>query len=442
MRLWGAFLSALLLGIPAPATHGANCQVALGAHVAAYSPDGVTLAVVLPEGSCPRWGVGISYRGDVVRFIELRNRDDAPVSVSWSPGSRYFAAGVVGTRNAVLVYDTHRTGGNPVRIAAGIGPAWSPDGTWIAYTDSTGGLRVVAPDGSRDGRIASGNRPAWSADGSHLAYDRGGSIYVARADGSGERRLAAGEQATWSPDGRWLSLVREGAAYLVRTDGADELRLGPGAVTQWSPAGTEFALLDSAGVLRVVSLSTGRTRRVAEDVEAAAMSPDWRRVATVLRVGRRSEVYAGEGAYHSRRTASQCHLYTANCVDGTDRADRIDGTAARDVIFPGAGDDRVRSRAGDDRIDTAYGRDHVEAGAGNDVVFTHGNDDRLSGGPGRDYLYPGNGEDTAEGGRGRDWIVAGGDGRVDRVRCGPGRDRVIADAVDRVARDCETVRRP
>jgi hypothetical protein len=33
------------------------------------------------------------------------------------------------------------------------------------------------------------------------------------------------------------------------------------------------------------------------------------------------------------------------------------------------------------------------------------------------------------------------DGAADRVTCGAGRDRVVADAQDSVARDCEVVQR-
>jgi Ca2+-binding RTX toxin-like protein len=49
------------------------------------------------------------------------------------------------------------------------------------------------------------------------------------------------------------------------------------------------------------------------------------------------------------------------------------------------------------------------------------------------------GKDLLLGGRGRD-VLAGGAGR-DVVRCGPGRDRVVVQGRDRVARDCERVRR-
>jgi Ca2+-binding RTX toxin-like protein len=58
-------------------------------------------------------------------------------------------------------------------------------------------------------------------------------------------------------------------------------------------------------------------------------------------------------------------------------------------------------------------------------------DDRIRGGGRRDHLYGGDGADT---------LLARGGGR-DFVRCGRGHDRVSADRRDRVASDCEDVRR-
>jgi hypothetical protein len=50
------------------------------------------------------------------------------------------------------------------------------------------------------------------------------------------------------------------------------------------------------------------------------------------------------------------------------------------------------------------------------------------------------GADTVATGAGRD-VVRTRDGARDRVSCGPGRDRVLADALDDVAADCERVLR-
>jgi hypothetical protein len=449
MRLGVLILAAAFVVIPAQPGSGDNCTRSIGQNAVAFSPRGSILAVIVDEGICPRWRVGISWRGDQVRWLDTPGPDESAARLSWSPNGRHFVTAFVPPANAVVVYDTQAIAGSQLRtIARGVSPAWSPDGRSIAFVDTRHEIHVVAPDGTNDHRIAVGDRPTWSPDSSRLAYHRQGSILIAGADGAGERPLTSGETASWSPDGAWVGVLREGSAYLVRPDGSEERRIGAGEPIQWAPSGDEVALLDSVGVLRRVSLPTGQTRRVAEDAAAAAITPGWHPlatgVATVLRVGRRSEVYVSEGtgAVPARRTASQCGLYTAHCVDGTNRADRIVGTAARDVIFPGAGDDRVSSGAGDDRIDATYGRDFVDAGPNNDVVYTHANDDVVLGGAGRDLLSPGNAEDTVSGGRGRDLIEVAGDGRVDRVRCGPGRDFVSADRIDQVGPDCETVRYP
>ena len=89
------------------------------------------------------------------------------------------------------------------------------------------------------------------------------------------------------------------------------------------------------------------------------------------------------------------------------------GTARSETLRGGDGPDTIRGRAGNDRL---FG------GRGND---------RLDGGPGRDTIDAGAGNDT----------VLARDRAVDRIVCGPGRDVVTADRRDRVARDCETVRR-
>lgn len=74
-----------------------------------------------------------------------------------------------------------------------------------------------------------------------------------------------------------------------------------------------------------------------------------------------------------------------------------------------------------------------------DVLRGTAGPDRLYGFGGNDRLYGKRGDDRLDGGRGNDLLV-GGLGR-DVIVCGAGRDRVIADRYDRVARDCESVRR-
>jgi Ca2+-binding RTX toxin-like protein len=91
----------------------------------------------------------------------------------------------------------------------------------------------------------------------------------------------------------------------------------------------------------------------------------------------------------------------------------------------------VRGGAGNDRVAGGPGGDRVEGGSGSDLVSGVGGGDLIFGGPGGD---------TIDGGAGNDFIVSNEAPAVaDRVLCGPGFDRVSADARDRVARDCEEV---
>ncbi len=133
---------------------------------------------------------------------------------------------------------------------------------------------------------------------------------------------------------------------------------------------------------------------------------------------------------------------------GSPVADAITGTSRADVIATGLGNDTLAGRGGGDRMSGGKGGDVLVGGAGGDRMLGGAGADRLAGGAGHDRLVGGTGRDRLVGGRGGDVLIAGPgndrvlarDGRRDRIRCGAGRDTVVADAVDRVASDCERVR--
>jgi dipeptidyl aminopeptidase/acylaminoacyl peptidase len=203
---------------PCSAGERRDCTGGIGRNAAAFSPDGSTLAVIVAEGSCPRWRAGISWRGDQVRWLDTAAPNDSAAGLSWSPHGRHFAAGLVSTRRAVVVFDAQRFP-RARTIAEGVNPAWSPDGS-------------------------------------------------------------------------------------------EERRIGPGEPIQWSPSGNDVALLDSVGVLRVVSLSTGETRRVAEDVVAAAVAPEWHPLATLSRDGaQRRPTFRGVRRRGNRRPPGTTHRF-------------------------------------------------------------------------------------------------------------------------------------
>ena len=168
---------------------------------------------------------------------------------------------------------------------------------------------------------------------------------------------------------------------------------------------------------------------------------------------------AGPGCVRTSERAASCVAPGHVTVELGDRDDRSStGTVARgesndfDVsyISGGAGNDvlSTRSLAGDSLVG-GPGNDRLTGGPNKDRLVGGGGDDRLTGGLGSDQLLGGGGADVLRGGRGTDRISGGaGDDRVnshdnhrDRVDCGRRRDRVIADRVDRVARNCEHVGR-
>lgn len=134
-------------------------------------------------------------------------------------------------------------------------PAWSPDGSHLAYVSfETGhavlyvqslytGLRKVLADFN-----GSNSAPAWSPDGKLLAIvltrDGSSQIYLARPDGSDIRRLtfsdAIDTEPNFSPDGQYLLFTsdRGGSAQIYRmpVKGGQEQRMTFGGGNNYSPS--------------------------------------------------------------------------------------------------------------------------------------------------------------------------------------------------------------
>lgn len=108
------------------------------------------------------------------------------------------------------------------------------------------------------------------------------------------------------------------------------------------------------------------------------------------------------------------------------------GRRATLIVLPGSwyhGTRKPWPFAGTDAPDVVVGSptgDQLAGGSGRDRICGRGGRDRLGGGPGRDRISGGAGADT----------IRTADGSPDGVDCGPGRDSVVADRLDRL-RGCE-----
>ncbi|GEM_PF-2772424 len=177
----------------------------------AWSPDGTRLAFAhAPAASAPSEIYVANADGTGMTRLTQTGGNDAPawlpdgkriVFQGMEPGAAFgslFVMNADGTGMARLA-----TGGDPAPVAGSdTEPAWSPNGTKVAFTSGRNGaslLYLMNADGSgvtpltEDG----GDHAAWSADGSQILFhslrggQHGGAIWTMGVDGSNQRQLSS-----------------------------------------------------------------------------------------------------------------------------------------------------------------------------------------------------------------------------------------------------------
>jgi len=246
---------------------------------ASWSPDGKTIAY--RDDTSGKQGVYlIDSSGVGVRKLVTGEG----VGFSWSPDSRWLAYSAVG-----IIYKIRTNGDSLTQLTSGtsdIRPAWSPDGSLIAFVRN--GIWLVRPSVLTAWQLATtGNFPCWHPNGREVvtmeAQQQAGGVqyqyYILAIDtGNGSSRTLQGFVTTTICG--FGSIGPDGNTYVMRVQGGTDLSqiwkvdLGTGAPTQlttdggdfpaWSPDGKQIVYTrtaaDDGGLWIMAADGTGKRR--------------------------------------------------------------------------------------------------------------------------------------------------------------------------------------
>ena len=233
----------------------------------AWSPDGKRIAFVRNSGATSGIFVMDADGGNVVQRAapSVNETLNAP---TWSPDGQWLAYDCRAGGGGICKVKADDDGSAPINVIQQPGkiyfPAWSRDGTRIAFTtdyelyDIYFDIWVVDPDGSHASALITHTvsvpnrfesyQAAWAPDGQTIAFVSctwafyfcsSSAISVMRADGSGIQHLVATSgfaSPTWSPDGRVIAFGSGSAIDWVAADGSQRGRIiDNGSSPAWRP---------------------------------------------------------------------------------------------------------------------------------------------------------------------------------------------------------------
>ncbi len=260
---------------------GVSCQTPV------WSPDGTKIAYSADSLARPaEYDIYVLTiaTGAVARLTTSTSYAEA-MFPAWSPDGTKIAYGLrQGDRSEIWVMNADGTGKRQLthltsrgmvdekRARGNTHPAWSPDGTKIAYVTMRGqssdvvimtatghDIRYLAASTTKDE-----TSPSWSPDGLRLVYSGDQGLWVRNADASGAHRITTeptedddDEVPDWAAVGGKIVFRREsmrgnGSIMVVNADGTDcrALMASPPAglclYPAWSPDASKVVFVASA----------------------------------------------------------------------------------------------------------------------------------------------------------------------------------------------------
>jgi len=215
-----------------------------------WSPDGTHLAY---SEAGDIWTSDLEG-GDTVQVTTGPNEDGSP---AWSPDGSQLAFNRKTGDGPAAVFVVGSDGGEPTELVDGGAPDWSADGRRLVYQRDNA-IWVSEADGTDEQNLTEGYAraalfPAWSPDGSRIAFilpdprdqATGCKFVVVKPNGVDRRdhqldRPLKCRDTSWSPDGQRLVFAGgEEGIFTVERDGTDVEQVvnAPGALSpSWSPA--------------------------------------------------------------------------------------------------------------------------------------------------------------------------------------------------------------
>lgn len=235
-------------------------------------------------------GQSVASKGDQVRAIAHRIADMIYEKFTGDAGvfsTRIAYINREGRVNRLVVADSDGYGEQSVLTLKEpiMSPAWSPDGSHLAYVTFEQGHAVIYVQSlfTRQRFVlaafpGSNSAPAWAPDGKQLAIvltrDGTSAIYLVRPDGTGLRRItfsdAIDTEPSFSPDGRFLIFAsdRGGSVQIYRmpADGGYAERVtfdgNNNFSPRYNPDGNSFVFMHSTGGQFYIATQDFQTRQM------------------------------------------------------------------------------------------------------------------------------------------------------------------------------------